>query len=402
MLLDHIDKPHYNNLDISIFLEYAPDIVLEFFQHDHINISLIVYQELKDLFADPSNLNENVPKWILFIDKILDMENDLYNLEENDNLQRIGPAYYTKTNTRFYFFKSPFEHEGLTAGDLNQLVELNSTPSIDDDLAKYYATLKCKPIMRKTREELIYDINMCIMAIEASAFIKEQICFQNKIIEEREKFLNAPYQALVEPEKPENKPEKPNKKDFRFRAPWSRQGRPSMSYAEACERYSRELRVYYINYREYEKACDRYKDALREWEIEKNHLINRSIEDIKKAKLKIKKGNRILKIYHEIIKALEIHPSYLTLEALKRFRYFLETGRASTLQECMNLYEQELYWEELKESQARIERNILATVYFLQSEAAAATDENIRTPDGLIEFIIKRLKEGGPEHSKTE
>ena len=48
MLLSLFGKEGYNNLDISVFLEYPPDIVLEFFQQIFINISLNVYQELKN------------------------------------------------------------------------------------------------------------------------------------------------------------------------------------------------------------------------------------------------------------------------------------------------------------------------------------------------------------------
>jgi hypothetical protein len=392
LLLSLFGKEGYNNLDISVFLEYPPDIVLEFFQQSFINISLNVYQELKEQFADPANLNENVPKWVLFIDKLLDMEDSLFTLEENSNLDFVGPAYYVKTNTRFFFFKTCFEHEGTTAQDIAELVELNATPAIDDLIAKHYATLKCKPSSRKSREELLNDLQVCISALEETEHISNQIMFQRKLVEVRESFLNAPYAALAEPEKPEEKPEKPVQKANFLGGILSPKSRAA--FEAACQQYNHDLKVYYMRYREYEKACDRYKNSLKDWEFEKNHLINRSIEDIKKAKLKIKKGNRIIKIYNEVLNNLDIHPQYQNITSLARFYYFLETGRAMTMQECMNLYEQEQYWEDLKESQERLERNIMATVYYLHSEAAATTELPLAEhQESLIEMIVKRLQE---------
>jgi len=392
LLLSFFGKDGNNNLDISVFLEYPPDIVLEFFQQSYVNISLSVYRELKDQFADPDNLNENIPKWVLFIDKLLDMEDSLFSLEENRNLDFVGPAYYIKTNTRFFFYKTCFEHEGITAQDIAEMVELNSTPAINDLIAKHYATLKCKPASRKSREELLNDLQISITALEEIEHISRQIMFQRQLIEIREAFLNAPYAALIEPEKPEDKPEKPVPK-YSFMGgllnPKSR-----AAFEAACQQYNHDLKVYYMKYREYEKACDRYKNALKDWESEKNYLINRSIEDIKKAKLKIKKGNRIIKIYNEVLTSLDIHPQYQSIVPLTRFYYFLETGRALSIQECMNLYEQEQSLEELKESQERLERNIMATVYYLHSEAAATTElPPIENPEELMEMIYKRWRE---------
>ncbi len=389
MLLSFFGKEGNNNLDISVFLEYPPDIVLEFFQQSYVNISLSVYQELKDQFADPDNLNENIPKWVLFIDKLLDMEDSLYSLEENRNLDFVGPAYYIKTNTRFFFYKTCFEHESITAQDIAEMVDLNSTPAINDLIAKHYATLKCKPASRKSREELLNDLQISITALEEIEHISRQIMFQRQLIEIRESFLNAPYAALIEPEKPEDKPEKPVPKHSFLGGLLNPKARAA--FEAACQQYNHDLKVYYMKYREYEKACDRYKNALKDWESEKNYLINRSIEDIKKAKLKIKKGNRIIKIYNEVLTSLDIHPQYQSIGPLTRFYYFLETGRALSIQECMNLYEQELSLEELKESQERLERNIMATVYYLHSEAAATSEfPPCENPEELMEMIYKR------------
>lgn len=395
MELTFPNKESHNNLDLSIFIEYPPDLVLDFFQQDHINISLNTYQRMKELFADADNFNENITKWILFFDKLLDMEGSLASLEENSNITFVGPGYYTKTNTRFFFYKTDFEHVRITIEDIAALIDYNSTPSINDLVAKYYANYKSRSAPKKTREDLIGDLDICLTSIKESEWINERIGFQQKVIEAREQFLNAPYSAMVEPELPPEKPEKPAKLPVTFVGFLSRMEKRS-EYYEACQQYNHDLKVYFINYREYEKSCERYKAALREWEeTEKDHLICRSIEDIKKSKLKIKKGSRILKIYSEVLNSLEIHSQYQARESLERFSHFLKTGRASNLQECMNLYEQEMYWEQLKESQARLEKNIMATVYYLHSEAAATTDiKPIESTMSFWESIFRKIREG--------
>ncbi|MGE5423005.1 MAG: hypothetical protein ACM3QW_07055 [Ignavibacteriales bacterium] len=397
MVLTFLNKESHNNLDLSVFIEYPPDLVLDFFQQSHININLTAYQGLKMQFADAENFNENIHKWTLFIDRLLDMEGSLVSLEENSNISCVGPAYYTKTNTRFFFFKSDFEHDHITSEDIAALIDYNSTPSINDMIAKYYANFKAKPSAKKTREELISDLDMSIMALDESIRISQRIAFQAKLLEERERFLNAPYSAFAEPDLPPEKPEKPVKTHLKMGSIFTRLERRS-GYYEACQQYNHDLKVYFINYREYEKACERYKAALKEWEDpEKDHLICRSIEDIKKAKLKIKKGHRLLKIYSEVVNSLDIHPQYQIKEPLERFRHFLKTGRASNLQECMNLYEQEIHWEQLKESQARLEKNIMATVYYLHSEAAATSDvKPSYTPENFWETVFRKVREGIP------
>ncbi|MGE5370882.1 MAG: hypothetical protein ACM3QZ_02730 [Solirubrobacterales bacterium] len=386
------------NLDLSLFLEYSPTAVLEFFQHGAVHISLSAYRELKNQFADPANMNENVTKWVLFIDKMLDVEADLADLDQNRHILFVGPYYYLRTNTRLYFFKTEFEHEGVTSKDLVELLELSAVPVTDEAIARYYSMLKVKPSPKKTRDDLLNDLSICINAMTASEKVQAQTQFQQRLIEQREAFLNAPYTALAEPESPGEKPQKPDPSRFTVRSLFSRERAQTESYAQLREKYNHDLKVYFINYREYEKACDRYKMAVKEWETEKSEFINRSIEDIKRARLKLKKADRVSRIYREVIQSPDIHPQYRNIEALQRFQFFLQSGRASNLQECMNLYEQEMHWADLKQSQSRLERNILATVYFLRSEAAASIDpSDTETPDSLIENIVRRLRDGHPE-----
>jgi hypothetical protein len=90
------------------------------------------------------------------------------------------------------------------------------------------------------------------------------------------------------------------------------------------------------------------------------------------------------------------------MDSIARFLYFLETGRAVTLQECMNLYEQDLQWEQFKEFQSRIERNIMATVYYLNSEAAATLENKPKEQvENMLETIAKRLRNDGKSGNLT-
>lgn len=72
-----------------------------------------------------------------------------------------------------------------------------------------------------------------------------------------------------------------------------------------------------------------------------------------------------LELYNTILDKSSVHADYQDVKILETFRYFLETGRASDLQECMNLYEEEKHWQEIKASQERIEN----TIYFLQNSS---------------------------------
>ena len=58
-----------------------------------------------------------------------------------------------------------------------------------------------------------------------------------------------------------------------------------------------------------------------------------------------------------------VHADYQDINTLSAFKHYLETGRANDLQDCMNLFEEERHWDEIKASQERIEN----TIYFLQN-----------------------------------
>jgi hypothetical protein len=72
---------------------------------------------------------------------------------------------------------------------------------------------------------------------------------------------------------------------------------------------------------------------------------------------------------------------YQDIKSLQTFKHYLETGRANDLQDCMNLFEEERHWHDIKASQERIEN----TIYFMQSN-----DEGLRFASEHIEQLLYR------------
>ena len=72
-----------------------------------------------------------------------------------------------------------------------------------------------------------------------------------------------------------------------------------------------------------------------------------------------------LELYELIISRSMVHSDYQDIQTLSIFQSYLDTGRASDLQECMNLFEEECLWNELKAGQTRIEN----TIYLLQNDS---------------------------------
>ena len=122
------------------------------------------------------------------------------------------------------------------------------------------------------------------------------------------------------------------------------------------------MKIYLIRYREYEKACERYKNALQNCAEQQDNLIKKCLQEIEDAQIKHKTARELLEIYQFILDNSYIHSNYHTIDSISTFKYYLETGRAEDLQDCMNLYEEERHWREIKASQERIE----TTIHFLQ------------------------------------
>jgi hypothetical protein len=149
------------------------------------------------------------------------------------------------------------------------------------------------------------------------------------------------------------------------------------NYQTNCANYNRNMKIYFMKCREYEKACDRYKEALQDWNIYRDGFTKKCQVDIQEAIGKLKKVQALLDIYHHIINKSFIHSNYQRLETLNSFKRYITTGRANDIQDCMNIYEEERLWTEIKASQERIEN----TIYSLQCEndaLALASEQNAR------------------------
>ncbi len=233
-----------------------------------------------------------------------------------------------------------------------------------------------------SKPEMLANVEMCLLAHQEVTVLQEKISYYKALIRERMKFIRHPEVAPAEPVPPAAKPDKPptpERKILDFIPLISRRRR--LDFEKACEEYNHRLKEYYVAYKEYEKACDRYKEALQKWEDDKDILLAQSQEDIKLARKNIKKASRLMKMYLEIIENSKIHPAYRQPEVLERFKFYLETGRATSIQECINLYENQITLEQLRGSQERMETQLTATIHFIQNDLAKAAAQAACTED---------------------
>lgn len=234
----------------------------------------------------------------------------------------------------------------------------------------------------KSKPDLSASIEMCLLAYQELQVLQEKIGYYKALIRERMKFIRHPEIAPAEPAPPAVKPDKPSlpERSVLDYIPLVRRRR-RVDLEKACEEYNHRLKEYYIAYREYEKACDRYKEALQKWENDREILLAESQEDVKMARKSIKKASRLMKMYLEIIENSQIHPAYRQPEILERFKFYLETGRATSIQECINLYENQITLEQLRGSQERMETQLTATIHFIQNDLVKAAAQAACTED---------------------
>ncbi len=209
----------------------------------------------------------------------------------------------------------------------------------------------------------------------------------NKFLEQRYAIVE---QENLKPREPDNLPQKPQKEEEKEvhsnnLIPFSRivNRKKKTSEKDPGSNYNHDMKIYIIRYREYEKACDRFKAVLENWSGYQDTLMDNCFRDIEMAENKIKKCHKSLQIYNTILAKSFIHSIYQDSHTLNLFRHYLETGRAQNLQECMNLFEEECHWSEIKASQERIEN----TIYFLQG-----ANEDYRQASENIDRIIKRAQ----------
>jgi hypothetical protein len=388
------DNPDYP--DISLMTGYFPDVVLTYYYNSSLKIPLSIYLQLKQMAAENTDAGAPIREWEMFFDEI-SLDCDLENFISSEYIETIGPYYYPLTNTRIYLCKNiPNQTDVFTAEDMGILINLEHTPELNSELYSYYKSKKGNKKPAKNEAELIKELNMCLASLREIEKTNRHINFLNKFLEQRYAIVE---HENLQPLEPDNLPDKPQKEEEKELPannliPFSLivNRRKKVNEKSHNNNFNYEMKVYIIRYREYEKACDRFKTMLENWSQYYEVLMDNCFRDIEMAEHKMKRAHKNLQVYNTILVKSSIHSIYQDTQTLTTFRHYLETGRAHNLQECMNLYEDECHWSEIKASQERIEN----TIYFLQGG-----NEDYRTASDHIDKIINRVNNKSHELAKA-
>jgi hypothetical protein len=365
MFQTFLNKEDSHVLDLSAFINYTPEEILFFYYKSWINITLDTYCQMCEWLENGYGDNEKLNLWLDFISQELEIESDLETLQESEYLTSVGPYYYGPTCTQFYINRLyTMKNDPLTSDDFEILRNYHKVPPLNRELQKYLQTRKTAKKTIKSKDDLIRDISMCAASLRHIEATNHNVRYLNMLLDARQEILNQeelkprdPGLAPQKPEKPEVNPGKFTIMGF-FKPPKKRNNTSD---------YNRNMKIYYIKCREYDKACERYKEALQDWDEHKEDFIKKCRHDIREITAKAKEVRGVVGLYQEIIRRSIVHADYQSIDILDKFKRYLETGRADDLQGCMNLYENERYWQEIKASQARIEN----TIYFLQPDNEA-------------------------------
>lgn len=367
MFLTFLHKEDYHFLDLSVFINCSPEKIMFYYYNSFMRINLETYHQMKEWAMHDDSPKSCLNQWLEFLKVQMESRDDLMVLQENEYLNEIGPYYYGPTNTRIYFYKlSSMSNEPLTSVDFAVLFNLDKSPAIDRRLQKYFKARKNINKPTRNREELVCDLDMCLEALHQIARMNLHCNYLNLLLNKRNELLLQEDLLPLEPEAMPAKPQKPEAPQLTFSSllALNMSKTRQQEYEKACSDYKRRMKIYLIRYREYEKACERYKKALQDWEENHLLLIEKCIEHSEAVTAKLKTAQGLIEIYQTILSKSYIHPNYHQINPLTTCKHYLETGRANDLQACMNLYEEERYWREIKASQERIEN----TIHFLQGE----------------------------------
>jgi len=380
MLSTFLSKEDCHFLDLSVFINCSPEKILYYYYNSFIRIHLETYHQMKEWSQGEDSPKSCLNQWMELLETELNSREDLAILQENEYLHEIGPYYYGPTNTRIYFFKlSTMSNEPLTSVDFAVLFNLNKTPALDKRLQKYYKSRKTIKKSPPSREDLVTDLDMCLQSLQQIERINRHCDYWQVFLNQRNDLLLQQDLLPPEPEALIAKPAKPEEPQLSFSSllAINHTKKRHREYVQSCGEYNRRMKIYLIRYREHEKACERYKIALQQWE--ENHLLlaEKCIEQIEEATAKLKTAQGLLEMYQFILDKCYLHKDYHQTNALSTCKHYLLTGRANDLQDCINLYEEERHWREIKASQERIEN----TIYFLQADTDAPVLAN---PASLI------------------
>jgi hypothetical protein len=381
MFFTFLNKDDHHYLEFSVFAKYNPEQLIYYYYNSDIRIPLDTYSKIIEL-ADNQKRNSNLRLWSKLFQEELGMEPEINSLKDNEYILASGPYYYERTNTRFFVTKNLVKYSDLvTADDLETLRLLEEVPRVDKEIITYYNSRKNKK--NKGKSDLLKEISICIECLRETENLHKHINYFNKLLENRYSMVEEKL-TVCEPEDIPDKPVKApdTERNFNNIIPFNViKSRKKRQNQEEDGGYNRALKIYFIRYREYEKAMERYKNALINWEENYQILKNQCLKEIEILEEKVKLVLKNLAIYNGIIEKSYIHSSYQDVKTLTSFKHYLETGRANELQDCMNLFEEERLWAEIKASQERIEN----TIYFLQNG-----NDNTRLADEHISQLIKK------------
>ncbi|HZK43110.1 MAG TPA: hypothetical protein VFC73_02375 [Syntrophomonadaceae bacterium] len=381
MFFTFLNKETVSWIDFSIMENYSPNQVLFYYYDSLLTIHLKTYTELLET-KEKGETNKNLNKWCELLEDI-GIEDEAGYFQENGFLLELGPYYYPNTNTRFYISKNYLAPANqLVKEDLEILLSLHLTPKVNKELQAYNKSRKNAKKTSKNKEEAIKDVKMCIKSLYETESLNQHINYINKLLESRYSMVE---KENLEPHEPNNAPVKPSANENNISydniIPFTKIKFKNKNETSTNPTFNHDLKVYLIRYREFEKACDRYKLILNEWPNLYKIFMDKCYEDIDMAEENLKRISTYMKMYNNIISKSFVHPDYQDIEILETFAYCLETGRANDLQDCMNLFEEEKHWRDVKASQVRIEN----TIYFLQSE----TDLTRFADENILEYLKK-------------
>lgn len=364
MFVSFLNKSDPYCIDLSVLTTYQPDQVFFYYFSADISITLNHYLQLKELLSDDEQSFPVADQWVRLFDDVLEAEEDLQLLSNNEYLDFIGPYYYSPANIRFYFCKTtPGPAEVLNSQDMETLNNLQELGVPEPTVQAYGRNKKGTRRFSRNKDEILRDVKMCLLSISEIEKLHKKLNFWDKIYQHRLQLLE---DSDLLPSEPDQAPVKPEKPGANVKGKLLLFSRQRSGGQRSKNIYQHQLKIYYIRYREYEKACDRFKAVLEKWPEAKTAFEDRCGEDLNLASDKVLTARQQLELYEVIIAKSMVHQDYQDAKTLTIFQIYLDTGRASDLQECMNLFEEECLWNELKAGQTRIEN----TIYLLQNDNA--------------------------------
>ncbi len=344
--------------DLSVYLTFPPEKVLPFFYGQSLYLPLQVWQALQKEDAEaPKSAALSCRAWLRLI-RHLGAEEALRLLEKNPGLQTVGPFYHLPDKVSFFFplYAAAPVFSAAVLAEWQQVLEAFIPPA--PELSRF---LTQRPQVSKRRglssEELLKELALC-QTVLAERQRLQTLCGYVKAFAAN--CAAARMQALTltpEPVLTRPVPETPVPRE---REPLRQRLRQILSPAPMAISSSPERHTYFLSLRLYDQACTRYKEARGKWPSRQESFYRKVAAAEKKARAKLALAEKAMQLCASVLEQTVIHPCYQQPEILSTFAGYLETGRAAQLKACINLYEEERHWQELKTSQHRIEQTILS------------------------------------------